>query len=227
MIHSISAAARVRHAPVLSAILSVAILSVSGASVWAAGPITLTFDSHGAFFSNETHQPVAIDPQVFVQVPGASAGVGPQNITHATGLAPVRLSDPSDTPLYNAESKPLEITLGQWLGARGEATIAPAGGRSDEVRAAFAHLIPGGVYSLFEVTFAPGGNTFAPLDGTGATNSFAARTTGTAQITVFTRTLLTHANAVLLVYHSDGYAHGRQRGAPGVTAHHQLIARIL
>jgi hypothetical protein len=35
----------------------------------------------------------------------------------------------------------------------------------------------------------------------------------------------THANAVLLVYHSDGQTHGLERGRIGIDAHHQLIAR--
>jgi hypothetical protein len=43
---------------------------------------------------------------------------------------------------------------------------------------------------------------------------------------VTTPTMLTRANAVLLVYHTDGQAHGLSRGVPGVTAHHQLIARV-
>ena len=44
-------------------------------------------------------------------------------------------------------------------------------------------------------------------------------------MTVTAPQLLTHANAVLLVYHSDKTFHGDQRGEIGVTAHHQLIAR--
>jgi hypothetical protein len=38
--------------------------------------------------------------------------------------------------------------------------------------------------------------------------------------------MLTGANAVLLVYHSDGRTHGTSRGQLGVTAHHQLIAKV-
>jgi hypothetical protein len=205
-----------------------ALLAQGPVSTRAAGQVALalTFEPHGAFFSRETHQPRAIDPQVFVRVSGAAAGVGPQGIAHVAGLAPAPLSGPPGAPLYNAEDRPLGFTLGRWLQAHGQGAIAAAGERSDRVMASFTNLIPGGVYSLFEVTFGPGGNTFTPLDGSGATNSFTARTAGTARITVLTRALLTHANAVLLVYHSDGHAHGRQRGVPGVTAHHQLIARV-
>lgn len=209
---------------VLSAIAGGA-LSGSALLVSAAGPAALRFESHGAFFSSETHQPVAIDPQVFVPTPGAAAGVGPQNITHALGLAPARLSGPPDTQLFTAEGKPLNITLGLWLGAAGTSEVEAVGER-DRVTASFTGLIPGGLYSLFAVTFQPSGNTFAPLDGTGGSTNFVALSRGTARKTVLTPARLTHANAILLLYHSDGQTHGASRGAPGVTAHHQLIARV-
>ncbi len=208
---------------VLSAIA--AALSGSPLLVSAAGPVALRFETHGAFFSSETHQPVAIDPQVFAQTPGAAAGVGPQNIAHALGLAPARLSGPPDTPLLIADGKPLNITLGLWLGANGTSQVEAVGER-DRVTASFTGLIPGGLYSLFAVTFSPSGNTFAPLDGTGGSTNFVALSKGTARKTVLTPARLTHANAILLVYHSDGQTHGASRGAPGVTAHHQLIARV-
>lgn len=193
-----------------------ALLAHDPAPTRAAGPLTLavTFEPHGAFFSRETHQPRAIDPQVFVGVSGAAAGVGPQGIAHVAGLGPAPLSASPDVPLYNAEDRPLGFTLGRWLQAHGRGVITAVGERSDRVTASFTNLIPGGVYSLFEVTFGPGGNTFTPLDASGATNSFTAGTAGTARITVLTPTLLTHANAVLLVYHSDGHAHGHERGYP-------------
>jgi hypothetical protein len=212
--------------------IGVCLLAVAAASgtvrapAWATPAIALRFVPHGAFFSRETHQKVAIDPQVFVKASGVTAGVGPQNIRHVAGFAPARLSDPPSTPLFNADGQPLDITLGRWLGARGTATIEAARSGGARVAASFSGLIPRGTYSLFRVTFRPGGNTFTPLDGTGASNSFTAGTTGTAGVTVRAPTPLTHANAVLLVYHSDGRTHGTSRGAPGVTAHHQLIARI-
>jgi len=46
-----------------------------------------------------------------------------------------------------------------------------------------------------------------------------------AWVTLTAPQMLTHANAVLLVYHSDKTFHGDQRGEIGVTAHHQLFAR--
>ncbi|HEV8340594.1 MAG TPA: hypothetical protein VGR25_13215 [bacterium] len=189
------------------------------------GPVTLTLEGHGVFFSREANQAVAIDPQVFVQAGGASAGVGPQNITHAAGFVPARLADPPNTPLYNADGKPLSFTLGQWLGARGTVSIELRG-QETQVRVSLSGLVPNGVYSLFRVTFQPTGNTFAPLDGAGTANNFMAAADGTASVTVSTPTPQTHANGVVLVYHSDGQAHGIERGTPGITAHHQLIARV-
>jgi len=206
--------------------IGVAALGGSASPVFAAGSVALRFESHGTFFSNETHQPVAIDPQVFVQTPGTAAGAGPQNIAHAAGFAPARLSGSPDTPLYTADGKPLHVTLGRWFGASGRADVEGIDGHADRVTVSFAGLIPGGVYSLFTVTFQPSGNAFAPLDGTGRSVNFVALGTGTARATVLTPARLTHATAILLVYHSDGQTHGISRGAPGVTAHHQLIARL-
>ncbi|MFC5429767.1 hypothetical protein ACFPTO_13310 [Paraburkholderia denitrificans] len=48
---------------------------------------------------------------------------------------------------------------------------------------------------------------------------------GNAVLTTIAPAPLTHDNAVLVVYHSDGKSHGKLRGDIGVTAHHQLIAR--
>jgi hypothetical protein len=202
---------------------------VLGGPPWgvAADTIPLLFEPHGAFFSAETRQPVSIDPQVFVGTPGAAAGVGPQNISHAAGVAPASLAAAPDTPLYTAAGRPLGVTLGRWLGARGtgDVTAVADGPHAALVTVSFTELIPGGTYSLFIVAFRSAGNTFAPLDGVGLHN-FVALSDGIARARVFTPFRLTHENAVLLVYHSDGRAHGESRGSPGVTAHHQLIARL-
>ncbi len=207
------------------ALVAIVLLDLAAIPGWAVSPVTLTFEAHGTFFSAETHQPEGIDPQVFVKVPGM-AGVGPQKIAHVMGVMPAHLTDPANTPLYSARGKPLNVTLGHWLSAHGTATIAPMGSHGEKVTVSFAGLIPRGSYSLFVVIFQHGGNTFGPLDGMGKSNNFVASTTGAGSVTVTTPTMLTHANAVLLVYHSDGQAHGTSRGSPGVTAHHQLIARV-
>jgi hypothetical protein len=207
------------------ALVAIVLLDLAAIPGWAAFRVTLTFEPHGTFFSDETHQPEAIDPQVFVRVPGM-AGVGPQKIEHVMGVMPAHLTDPANTPLYTARGKPLNVTLGQWLSAYGTATIGPMGSHGENVTVSFAGLISRGRYSLFAVTLQPRGNTFGPLDGMGKSNNFVASATGIGSVTVTMPTMLTHANAVLLVYHSDGQAHGMSRGAPGVTAHHQLIARV-
>jgi hypothetical protein len=85
--------------------------------------------------------------------------------------------------------------------------------------------VPNGHYSLFENHFSTTGVSFTPLDGKGSGNSFVAAADGTGTLTVVAPSVLTHDNAVLLVYHSDGQEHGDKRGAIGETAHHQLISR--
>jgi hypothetical protein len=213
------------------------IVALAGLSVFAllaggstpgngAAPITVAFESHGAFFSKETHQRAATDPHVFIKVTGAASGAGPQEIVHAAGLTPAPLEDPAATPLFTADGRPLKITLGQWLGASGTVTIGGTIGGKEQVTASFKGLVVRGSYSLFEVTFKPSGNTFAPLDGAGTANNFVATDQGAGNLTVTIPAKLSHANAVLLVYHSDGQAHAMLQGAPGLTAHHQLIARV-
>ncbi|MDE2571584.1 MAG: hypothetical protein KGM44_03560 [bacterium] len=185
----------------------------------------LSFVLHAAFFSLETKQPTLVDPQVFVKQDGAPGGVGPQNITHASGLRPVQLMDPPESALYAANGTPLGVTLQTWTAAQGLVDLTAEGSDDTHVAARFVRLIPNGRYSLFEAHFAPEGNTFTPLDGMGRSNSFTAAADGGAAIALTAPGTMTHADAVLLVYHSDGKDHGAQRGTVGVTAHHQLIAR--
>ena len=189
-------------------------------------PARLVFQTHASFFSTETDQPQPIDPQVFIPMPGAPDGVGPQGITHIANWIPAPISANSLTPLGNAQGKPLGFALGAWLGAKGTATVTPVSTLLTHVTLNFTGLVPDGVYSLFENHFSPTGVTFTPLDGAGKANTFTASDAGAASLTVDVPGPLTHANAILLVYHSDGSAHGTSRGQPGVTAHHQLIVRI-
>ena len=189
-------------------------------------PITLAFVPYAVFFSEETHQRAPIDPQVFVRDPNVKGGVGPQGIRHLTDLQPAPLSDPGDTPLFNAGGRPLGFTLAEWLAARGQVVITPLPSGGATVAVQFTGLRPQGVYSLFEnhVDQHPVGVT--PLDGKGKHNSFTAGPEGAASLTVTAPKMLTSANAVLLVYHSDGKARGQSRGVIGVAAHHQLIAKM-
>ena len=120
----------------------------------------------------------------------------------------------------------MDFNLGQWLGAKGTVTISPSGQDKAKVSARFTNLRSEGYYSLFENHFDQQPVGFTPLDGTGKANNFLASKKGTGRITLTAPQMLTHVNAVLLVYHSDKTFHGDQRGEIGVTAHHQLIARI-
>ncbi|MBV8601398.1 MAG: hypothetical protein JO359_07525 [Candidatus Eremiobacteraeota bacterium] len=188
--------------------------------VLAEASASLTFQTHGAFFSKETHTSPALDPQVFVADATAVAGVGPQSIEHLAGLRPLRL-DEENVALYTADAVGLGFTSSKWLAAEGTAKLAQR-----EISLHFSRLIVFGVYSLFKNTFSSSGVTFAPLDGEGTRNSFKADAAGSASLTVTTPESLTNRNAILLVYHSDGTDHGAQRGKIGFTAHHHLIAPL-
>ena len=185
----------------------------------------LDFTTHAAFFSQETHQSEPLDPQVFVKDTNAKAGAGPQNIQHIDGFRPARLADPASTPVFTAQGKALGFKLGQWLGPRGKVTLLPlAEGATVQVR--LSGLAPNGLYSLFENHFDQKPIGFTPLDGIGQTNSFRANAKGKAALTVHASHMPTSVNAVLVVYHSDNRTHGESRGEIGITAHHQLIAKI-
>jgi len=90
----------------------------------------------------------------------------------------------------------------------------------------FSGLIADGRYSLFENHFTDAGVSFTPLDGDASSNSFTAASDGTAALQVTIPGAVTHAEAILLVFHSDGRDHGMQRGQIGIDAHHQLIVRV-
>ena len=211
-------------------IFGVALILVSAAGLGlakATDSMRLTFITHAAFFSAETHQPKPLDPQVFVRDASAPAGIGPQNIQHVAGVRPALIEqDAKTTPLVNAKGEALGFDLGDWLAAGGVVTISSSASGKVEISAQFMHLRPGGHYSLFENHFDQQPVGFTPLDGVGAANNFVANENGGAQVKVTVPQALTHANAILLVYHSDMTSHGAQRGDIGVNAHHQLIARI-
>jgi hypothetical protein len=205
--------------------LPLAALSVAGSATAAQGALALDLkmETHAAFFSAETKQPKPLDPQVFVRDAKAQAATGPQNIKHAAGFRAAPISESAKTALFNADGKPSGFTLGKWLGARGTVQVA-ADGQTVTVR--LSGLQPKGKYSLFENHFDQQPIGFTPLDGSGKTNTFTAKADGKATVTVKVPETMTHANAVLLVYHSDHQAHGESRGEIGVNAHHELIARI-
>lgn len=187
---------------------------------------TLPFEAHAAFFSRETHQPKPLDPQVFVRAPGAPAAMGPQGIRHAAGYRNALLADPAALPVFSATGRALGFDLGQWFGAKGDVVLMPLPSGQEKVIAVFKGLKPGGVYSLFENHFDQKPIGFTPLDGRGVDNNFVAGKDGRGAITLTAPRALTSVNAVLVVYHSDGKSHGASRGDIGVTAHHQLIAKL-
>lgn len=198
-----------------------------GAAANAANPNELPFVTHAAFFSAETHQQKPIDPQVFVRESSVSAAVGPQNIRHVAGIRPAFIDeDAKNSPLFNAEGRSLDFNLGQWLAAKETVKIAATSDGRAQISVQFQNLWPGGHYSLFENHFDQQPVGFTPLDGMGTTNNFVASATGNGQISLTAPKMPTHANAVLLVFHSDGQSHSTQRGGIGVNAHHQLIVRI-
>jgi hypothetical protein len=185
----------------------------------------LDFDTHAAFFSSETGQKAPLDPQVFVAAPSAVAATGPQGIKHVAGVRNALVSDSPDLLVLTAAGKPLNMSLGAWLAAKGEVIFRPLPGGREKVSIVLSGLKPHGRYSLFENHFDQKPIGFTPLDGTGADNSFVADANGNAVVTTISPGAVTHDNAVLVVYHSDGKAHGQSRGEIGVDAHHQLIAR--
>jgi hypothetical protein len=202
-----------------------ALIAITFTSANAQTKTTYGFISHAAFFSVETKQPNLLDPQVFVADHQAQAATGPQGIVHAAGYRAAYGVDDPAAALFNAQGKPLGFTVGEWFAARGSVTVSPAG---SDTRASltFSGLIPHGRYSMFENHFAATGITFAPLDGTGKTNSFNAGADGTAKLSLTVPGRISHADGVLLVFHSDGVDHGMHRGDIGVNAHHQLIMRM-
>ncbi|MDE2198103.1 MAG: hypothetical protein KGJ41_03690 [Rhodospirillales bacterium] len=200
-------------------------LALHNAAHAATGSMELSFILHASFFSTEAHMPRPLDPHVFVKDAAAKAGIGPQNIRHVAGFRPAWVAGPFDAELFNAQGKGLGFSLADWFAAKGSVRITPSGNDA-RLDCRFTRLRPNGVYSLFENHFDQKPIGFTPLDGAARHNSFTADANGSAAISLLSPQRLTHANAVLLVYHSDNRNHGQQRGEIGVTAHHQIIARI-
>ena len=187
----------------------------------------LAFVEHAAFFSLEAKAPTLVDPQAFVAVASApEVSKGLQGIPHIAGVRNAMMVDDPERPVLSGAGKPLGFTLGRWFAAAGTVDLAPQASGTERIEMHFTHLVAGGRYSLFENHFDTMPVTFTPLDGAGTANGFVAAKDGSAATTVIAPSVLTHDNAVLVVYHSDGIDHGQSRGAIGIDAHHQLIARI-
>ena len=211
--------------PLTAAVASAGLLIASAAGCFAASPLKMNFITHAAFFSGESKQPKVLDPQVFVRDAAIPAATGPQGIKHVAGIRPPLIEEEArSSMLYNAEDKPLGFDLQTWLSASGSVTITEQGGKP-HLEADFKGLKPNAKYSLFENHFDHAPVSFTPMDGTGTMNSFVAQPDGTAKVSMTLPDFPTHANAVLLIYNSEGQTHGLERGRLGLDAHHQLIAR--
>lgn len=211
----------------LSRALIGTVLLVSGfAQAQDRAPLTLPFETHAAYFSREVASSTVVDPQVFVLDKNAHAERRWQGIEHVAGERNAQADDPPGSEIYNATGAPLGMTLEQWLHAGGSVTLAARGDGGEDVTVVLHGLKPGGRFSLFETHFDQTPFGFTPADGTGTGNSFTADANGSASVTLSAPEQMTHANAVLVVYHSDNQAHGNERGSLGETAHHQLIARL-
>lgn len=189
------------------------------------GVQTFGFLTHAAFFSLESKQPDVVDPQAFVADASGKAGSGPQGIVHLAGIRPAFGVENPATPAINAQGRPLGFDLAKWFGAHGFVELKSLG-TNTAAEFSFTGLVPDGRYSLFENHFSATGVTFTPLDGTATTNSFTAKRDGRVELKLTIPGTVTHAEGLLLVYHSDGQDHGMQRGELGITAHHQLIVRV-
>lgn len=191
----------------------------------AASPLKMNFVTHAAFFSAESRQPKVLDPQVFVRDAAVPAATGPQGIKRVAGVRPPLIEEEAKSSmLYTAEDKPLGFDLQTWLSASGTVTITEQGGKP-HLEAEFKGLKPNAKYSLFENHFDHTPVTFTPMDGAGTANSFVVQSDGTGKVSMTLPDFPTHANAVLLIYNSEGQTHGLERGRIGIDAHHQLIAR--
>lgn len=208
-----------------TALIGSGLLLADHSNAQAADGLNLDFILHGEFFSREMKVAKPIDPEIFVFDAKTPSGIGPQGIRHVAGYRPALIAGPQDVGAFNANGRPLDFQIAQWFAAQGSVKIIPHGDAA-LVSCHFKNLRPNGVYSLFENHFDVKPISFTPLDGTGTSNNFGANANGSASITVKAPKMLTHANAVLLVYHSDNQSHGMERGDIGITAHHQLIARI-
>jgi hypothetical protein len=210
-----------------SAALAALLAGTLGATPPPAGqPLKVSFATHAAFFSQATHRTPALDPQIFVRQDAVPPGTGPQGIEHVAGVRPAQPDDVPDLVAYDAQGRSLGFSLARWFGASGSATfeLLPSGG--ERIHASFGKLLPFGVYSLFRIEFTPAGAVFTPLDGSGVSNTFTAGADGSGGVELATTTPLAAGDAVVLIYHSDGTAHGAARGEIGLTAHQQLIVRL-
>lgn len=210
--------------PFVLAVTAAALGAFVAPSPASAAFVTHAFVTAAEQTALETHAEQFADPQVFVRQDGAAAVTGAQGIARAAGLRPGLMTDDPVTPAFTAQGKPLGFTLGAWFGARATLVYDPASAKP-QIAMGFAGLSPSGIYSVFERRGGAGA-AFAPLDATGARTTFTADAQGNATIQLTLGAPLLPGNTIVVVYHSDGTAHGTDPGQPGLTSHAQLMYRL-
>jgi len=179
------------------------------------------------FFSHESKLPAVTDPQVFITAPGTAAGTGPQMIPHAADVAPTPKDGAAETPLLGADGSALNTTRGAWEKAAGTVTFTCTDG-NEQATSHLTGLISAATYSTFVVHLdVQGPGRFTPWgDTAGTTNNFTADTTGAAAPTNTVPGCTTNHEAIVIIWHSDGHAHGATPGQLGVTWHNSLITPV-
>ncbi|WP_430231369.1 hypothetical protein [Paraburkholderia tropica] len=155
----------------------------------------MKIDTHAAFFLTEMHVAEPLDPRVFVADANSPAAIGPQGIAHVAGVRNAHLGDSPSTPLFDAQSRPLDVTLQSWLSAPGVVTLTPGAHGRETVDIESKGLVPRGLYSVFENHFDQTPVGFTPLDGAGKRNTFRADETWHARLSVTSSSVFTHDNA--------------------------------
>ena len=132
--------------------------------------------------------------------------VSPRNFT---GPAYARCC--SKIPVFTVSGVNLHLTWGQWSAATGTSAVHCAGGRT-RARFDLSGLIPGGVYSIFHVTFNPTShNPVCSNSGEVATvESFTADAGGNARLHAEDAGCLLDAEELRydVIYHADGNTYG-------------------
>ncbi len=174
------------------------------------------YQLHMDFFSRESKLATVIDPQVFQASQGAPAATGPQGIAHTAGLAPAAGDGPAETPLRGAHGSALKITLGSWKKAAGTVSFSCVDNQ-ERATSRLTGLLSGASYSVFVVHLdVQGAGRFTPWgDAEGTTNNFTADSSGTASVTNSVPCCLTNRAAAVVIWHSDGMAHGPKPGTLG------------
>jgi hypothetical protein len=128
----------------------------------------------------------------------------------------------------------LDVTLGEWLDAAGQAVVTCEGDEGS-LRASFERLVPGGVYTLWHFFMAmPATIPFSTYDlplgeRDGSQSVFVADADGRATHEVSFSPCIQMSGEQLIgafavAYHSDGRTYGSSPGSFGDISHLQLLA---